>query len=77
MVNETSWYTWVGLSDLVTEGIYMWENGENQLTGTDNWNDNEPDNYAGMEDCVLINVNGKWIDNNCNNERYFICQKGN
>ena len=63
---------WIGLSDEVTEGTYLWDNGDS--FNYSNWAIGEPNNYAGCgagsnEDYNIIrlwasnpNVAGVWND---------------
>ncbi|MEM1184681.1 MAG: FG-GAP-like repeat-containing protein [Planctomycetota bacterium] len=55
-----SW--WVGLSDEVTEGTFVWDNGD-AVTYT-NWRPGEPNNFQGVEDYTAINRfgTGQWND---------------
>eukprot|EP01083_Nonionella_stella_P173057 595782_1 len=52
---SASFFIWIGLNDLDTEGTYVFEDG----TACDDfcpqiWKENEPDNYNGIEDCAWI-----------------------
>ena len=51
--------SWIGLSDVQDENIFLWINGED-LDYT-NWNTNEPNN-SGDEDYVHLNGDGSWND---------------
>ena len=57
---------WLGISDEVTEGVWMGDNGVEQTWF--NWNRGEPNNYAGKEHWVELvlsgnaSQNGKWND---------------
>eukprot|EP01084_Bolivina_argentea_P300661 518500_1 len=58
---------WIGLNDVSTENVYVWNNGEIQADYT-NWADGQPDNYQGEEHCVELNdeyFDGKWGDASC------------
>lgn len=68
---------WVGSTDLVTEGEWLWLPS---LTGVDdynNWVPGQPDNMRGYEHCMVIDSHTgmKWRDDNCEEDRNFICQK--
>jgi cysteine-rich repeat protein len=57
---------WIGASDQMTEGSFEWTNGE--PWGFTMWEDMEPNDSMGMEDCVeLRNVYlaYQWNDMNC------------
>lgn len=65
---------WILADDDLHKGI--WKN-----TDTDeniiyaNWNDNEPNNYGGNENCVAVLGIKKWNDKNCNSQHMFVCEK--
>ncbi|MFN3916687.1 MAG: LamG-like jellyroll fold domain-containing protein [Flavobacteriales bacterium] len=51
---------YIGLTDVVTEGLFIWEN--NMALGYTNWNPGEPNN-SGNEDYVELRAdNGRWND---------------
>ncbi|MEQ1732343.1 MAG: lectin-like protein, partial [Bacteroidia bacterium] len=54
---------WLGFSDAVNEGNYVWYDGS-PVTYT-NWNAGEPNGATG-ENCTQIYPNGTWNDLNCN-----------
>ncbi len=62
-LNGGDW--WLGLSDVDTEGQFVWVTGE-PLTFT-NWDPGQPDNNSGLQDCVRQN-RGVWDDDECNAE---------
>lgn len=51
---------WIGLSDNVTEGTFVWISGE-EVTYT-NWGSGEPNNLGGIEDYVHMVGNTYWND---------------
>ncbi len=59
---------WIGLSDEIVEGVFVWDNGE-PVTYT-NWLPNEPNNAGGNEDYVEFSTHsfslGGWNDNSSN-----------
>lgn len=48
---------------------------KNDFDFTDNWHPNEPNNYNGREACAMFSGNeGKWNDQNCENQYKVMCQ---
>ena len=53
---------WIGLSDLATESVFEWDNGE--AFDWSDWGGNEPNKNGGTEDVVVMNwsfSNGKYL----------------
>ena len=44
---------WIGLDDWSADGLYFWADSE-PLFGWENWEEEEPSNYLGYEDCVQV-----------------------
>ena len=67
---------WIGLSDHLVEGNFMWVNGE-PLSYT-NWAYNEPNNqgFSGYnaDFAVLIKSNGQWKDRNGTDDYEFVIE---
>uniref|UniRef100_A0A673JAL8 Mannose-binding protein C-like n=1 Tax=Sinocyclocheilus rhinocerous TaxID=307959 RepID=A0A673JAL8_9TELE len=55
------------------EGHFV-DMSDQPLTFT-NWNEKEPNDYNGAEDCTIIYKSGLWNDTDCNSERHFIVIK--
>ena len=69
-LTEGKW--WIGLNDRDNEGEYVWESGSS--FDFEAWNEGEPNNYEGSENCVEMYSNtGMWNDARCRNEQGFIC----
>lgn len=66
---------WIGASDTVLEGTWVWLDGEN-WGGYANWGGSNPNNSRGKENCALT-VNGKWNDVDCNLSRTYVCKTKN
>ncbi|XP_063080003.1 C-type lectin domain family 4 member E-like [Engraulis encrasicolus] len=68
---------WIGLSDLETEGVWKWVDGNN-LGKPRFWMQGEPNDQSGGEDCVEIIDSQKpltsWNDNVCGFTRDYICE---
>ncbi|XP_071940909.1 macrophage mannose receptor 1-like [Antedon mediterranea] len=66
---------WIGLSDTVTPGTYVWSDGAS--VSYTNWAQGQPDNSGG--DCVSITSGqsspGFWIDTNCALGLPYVCEK--
>ena len=61
-----------GLSDLETEGTFLWTNG--YAPSWWNWAEGEPNDSGGTEDCAgLFGDTGLWNDFNCDTPRAFWC----
>ena len=58
---------WMGLTDKISEGSFIWESTQKALTYTA-WTPGMPDNAYGVQDCVhmwCLNNNGEWDDDYC------------
>ncbi|CAH1244534.1 CLEC10A [Branchiostoma lanceolatum] len=66
--------TWIGLSDVETEGVWVWDDGT-LLAGEGMWGTGEP-NGGTMENCVHIYADKdyRWNDNLCPRSYYYICE---
>ncbi|XP_067267667.1 CD209 antigen-like protein E [Chanodichthys erythropterus] len=87
-IDETHW---IGLTDLDTEGHWVWVNNQTlKDTGVQFWTkrhfgNSEPDNWRhedpSGENCASLgNIDGNlktWFDNSCNKKKKFICEKKN
>ncbi|XP_078572199.1 uncharacterized protein LOC144859420 [Branchiostoma floridae x Branchiostoma japonicum] len=67
--------TWMGMSDQVQEGLWVWEDGS-FLTGWTNWSTGQPDDGSSTEECAhwYPGYNFKWNDDQCYHTKYFICE---
>ena len=66
--------TWLGLSDLVSEGAWIWEDGRPWGSYTA-WKSGEPNDQHG-EDCVEIyDESNLWNDRRCSALNSFVCKK--
>ena len=64
---------WIGLSDHLTEGIWLWE--DRTPVTFQYWADGRPDNAHGGQHYTHMKMydNGKWEDNDKNHEYPFVC----
>uniref|UniRef100_A0A673JAN3 Mannose-binding protein C-like n=1 Tax=Sinocyclocheilus rhinocerous TaxID=307959 RepID=A0A673JAN3_9TELE len=63
---------YVGATDRKKEGHFV-DMSDQPLTFT-NWNEKEPNDYNGAEDCTIIYKSGLWNDTDCNSERHVVCE---
>ncbi|XP_061587467.1 macrophage mannose receptor 1-like [Cololabis saira] len=69
---------WIGLrSRNNAKGTWQWslpglEFNESEVE----WDDDEPNNKGGNENCGAIRYNLKWLDSPCNERKYFVCYDG-
>ncbi|KAJ8259614.1 hypothetical protein GJAV_G00171470 [Gymnothorax javanicus] len=71
---------WIGLSDTVTEGTWLWVDGSRLQGGF--WGSKEPDDqhwsyerwHWGADCAVTVRGNKTWIDKDCNWSHRFICE---
>jgi len=61
---------WIGLSDGGVEGQFT--NPDGSMFAT--WNEGEPNNHGGNEDCVAIGAGSKWNDCPCDLTNFYICE---
>ena len=64
---------WIGLSDNVKEGTFQWVDGSDFPFSY--WNNGEPNNWRGDENCGEIVRGQYWNDNACTKTQPFICKK--
>ncbi|XP_048727620.2 perlucin-like isoform X2 [Ostrea edulis] len=68
-------YFWIGLTDALVEGRWVWETTQTTPTYT-NWGPGEPNDSEHHEDCVHMYPSSfHWNDAPCNNKYSFICEK--
>ncbi|XP_033727772.1 perlucin-like [Pecten maximus] len=71
---------WVDGSDVLSEGDWMWVGtpGYSQFidNGYTHWEQGQPDNYGGAENCIQIryDFNLFWNDEDCDDKDSFICE---
>ena len=74
---ENSTDFWIGLNDLINEGIFVWtDNSPHRYT---NWNVTEASKYNRSRDCVQMNPQtdeGRWRTASCRQRKGFICETG-
>jgi hypothetical protein len=66
---------WIGLSDREAEGVMRWDDGA-PLTDYANWAAQQPDDFAGNEDCIeTLPGGGGWNDRPCTDLRAYVCER--
>ncbi|XP_078392786.1 C-type lectin domain family 17, member A-like [Cetorhinus maximus] len=63
---------WIGLTDRESEGNWKWVDGT--PVSFTRWEQGEPNNGSGNENCAIIRING-WNDVSCTDRLSFICEK--
>ncbi|CAH2273538.1 Hypothetical predicted protein [Pelobates cultripes] len=71
LLNDKQRY-WIGLQKDNGTNVWKWQDGT-KLTFT-HWDDNEPNNFNGIEYCGEIRYLG-WNDASCDSEKNIICMK--
>ncbi|XP_035859902.1 galactose-specific lectin nattectin-like isoform X1 [Sander lucioperca] len=76
-VTGTQRTSWIGGTDAVKEGTWLWSDGSKFNYKC--WNAGEPNNLRG-ENCLAMNWGGalstaNWNDWACNNQASFVCSK--
>ncbi|KAJ8725737.1 hypothetical protein PYW08_003920 [Mythimna loreyi] len=67
---------WIGISDLLVEGVFKTVDGRPISEVYTNWAFSEPNDHGRNEDCVHLNLdNGQINDFICGVHNYFICKK--
>jgi hypothetical protein len=67
---------WIGANDMVSEGSWVWETGQDFSQTFVNWAPGEP-NSDGNEDCCLLygdSRSGWWNDEQCSTRRAYVCE---
>ncbi|KAL4231624.1 carbohydrate binding [Mactra antiquata] len=64
---------WIGLQSM-TVGQWTWYTGDAVNTALIQWQQ-EPDNVAGIENCGILRMTGKFSDRDCSSNARYICYK--
>ncbi|KAL4237092.1 hypothetical protein ACF0H5_005474 [Mactra antiquata] len=65
---------WLGASDMEHEGIWLWENTQ-KVVDVDKWEQYQPNNLGGNQNCLEIGINSKLNDDACMASNKFVCEK--
>ncbi|NXP44533.1 CL17A protein, partial [Heliornis fulica] len=71
-INRTSTY-WLGVTDQLEEGTWVWMNGEG--TSISYWNTWKENKDKDQKDCGSIGPDGIWNADRCSHTYYWICEK--
>lgn len=72
---------WIGLNDREEDGLYRWAHEDWELEGYTNWDTSSLSLSSTNNDCVyMVNSgssdrNGKWINNNCDEQLPYVCER--
>ena len=70
-INE---YFWIGMSDIRSEGNWVWVNGETATSSELIWSSRQPDN-VGNQDCGALYTSGYADDGWCERLYFGLCEK--
>lgn len=67
---------WIGLTDQVQEGRFVWTDGTAGAPGQTSWADGQPDNASCNQDCASLRRGGGgvWVDVHCASLQPFVCR---
>jgi cysteine-rich repeat protein len=71
IVSRGGQIVWIGLNDQVVENSFVWSDGTPFLFA--NFAVGEPNNFAN-QDCVAMEIDGTWDDEDCGNLHRYICE---
>lgn len=66
--------SWLGADDLSEEGTFRWSDGTKVVDGYQQWQDGEPNDYFGGEDCTEMYDSGTWNDLPCDYGLPSVCE---
>jgi len=73
-------FAYIGVNDEWTEDSFVFDSNQKEVSYKywSNVQFDQPDNYGGNEDCVVLSARfrkGYWNDQRCNLKHWFICEK--
>ena len=78
-------FAYIGVNDEWTEDSFVFDSNQKEVSykywsnaSYHNVQFDQPDNYGGNEDCVVLSARfrkGYWNDQRCNRKHWFICEK--
>ena len=73
--NPVPFKAWIGGTYEASEDEWKWATGNCSFGNFGApWDTNQPDNWAGNENCLVMTSGGKWNDDQCVNMWPFFCQ---
>ena len=66
---------WIGVSDIGSEGNWVWVNGETATSSELIWSSRQPDNYGNNQDCGALYPSGYTDDATCIGTHFGLCEK--
>ena len=66
---------WIGLRNVTWQWSLQDGTIYNEGTSYKNWNNGEP-NSKGKKNCVEMDEDGKWNDEDCSKQNHFVCFEG-
>jgi len=68
--------SWIGLNDREQEGEWRWKDGDRELGAYSKWEFGNPHRNWDSYNCVIIRKSdGNWLDQGCDEQKRFVCQK--
>ena len=71
-INE---YFWIGVSDISSEGNWVWVNGETATSSELIWSSGQPDNARNIQHCGALYTSGYADDGTCTSTYFGLCEK--
>lgn len=67
--------SWIGLTDHVHEGTFRWLTGDAvDAFGVTPWQEEEPNDGGGVQDCTTLDTQGLWRDRDCRSLHSYVCE---
>ena len=66
--------TFIGMSDVASEGTFLWVDGTPVASGAPPWVGGQPDNGGGDQNCGAIRMSGGFDDEFCDRDEAYVCE---
>ena len=65
---------WLGIHDKANEDLFVYASDDSPIQWH-NWRSGQPNDKGNGQDCAVVKIdwNGKWGDDNCDDDRSFVC----